>query len=199
MDRLFLPVASTRPSPLFRPFGQLGPHWVAFDIAQHGEQVLVLLNGKSLESSLPDVSASMIMLVIATHVRIENPVHPAAQVPIVNGPDNEMKVIGQEAECQDAHGDFDAGVSNRLQERLIIAVLEKDLPPRVATIDDVVTDTADRSARRPRHGGEYSQLQGRMSIKNMNVPFSFPVRRWPGPGSRHQSRAGCAESDHCAG
>src|SRR5262245_28944110 len=54
-----LPVASARPVPLLCPFHQFGTYRVPFPITQHGEQVCVLFDGKSLEASLPDVAAAM--------------------------------------------------------------------------------------------------------------------------------------------
>jgi hypothetical protein len=85
-----------------------------------------------------------------------------------------MKMIGQEAEAQDPHRDFDAGMRDGFQERLVIAVLKEHLTAGVATIDDVVTDSAHRSSRRPRHGAKLADA-GLHVNKKHECPLFFVV------------------------
>jgi hypothetical protein len=54
-DRLFFPITSTGPAPLLGPPGKFAPHRIAFDIVKDGQKMIVLLNRKGLEATLPDV------------------------------------------------------------------------------------------------------------------------------------------------
>ena len=46
---------------------------------------------------------------------------------------------------------FDASMTHRLEERLVVPILEKDLATTVAAIDDVVTNPADRGSSNAWH------------------------------------------------
>jgi len=85
--------------------------------------VLVFFDGERLETALPDVAATVMMLVVTAHMGIEHPVHPAAQIPDFFRPDHQMKVIGQQAKPQDRHGDLDTRMADGLKEGLVVAVL----------------------------------------------------------------------------
>jgi hypothetical protein len=63
---------------------------VAFDIAHHREQVPIVLDGKSLESPLTQMAAGTVMTMIPPHVRGEQPLHPAPQVAIALGPQDQV-------------------------------------------------------------------------------------------------------------
>src|SRR6266851_3020504 len=114
--------------------------------------MLVLLDRERLEAALPDVAAAVMMLVIAAHMGIEHPMHPAAQVAILLGQDGQVKVVGHEAKAQYGHRDFNASMGQGLEEGLVVGILPKHLAPAVATVDDVVTDPSDRGSRGAWHG-----------------------------------------------
>ena len=65
----------TRPRPLGRRLHELRPNGVAQDITQHGEQVGILLNGKTFEAALPDMAMTPVMPMIATHMARHPLVH----------------------------------------------------------------------------------------------------------------------------
>ena len=48
------PVGKARPLPILRLRHHLGTQGVAFDIALHGDQAIVLLNGEGPEPALPE-------------------------------------------------------------------------------------------------------------------------------------------------
>jgi hypothetical protein len=68
--------------PVLSAADQVGPQGVAFDVPQHGQQVLILLNGERLEASLPDVAAAAVMAMVPADVRGQQPLRPAAEVAV---------------------------------------------------------------------------------------------------------------------
>jgi len=47
---------------------QPSPQWIPLNVAQDGKQMVVLLNGESLKTPLPNMAAGFVVLMIATHV-----------------------------------------------------------------------------------------------------------------------------------
>lgn len=105
-----------------------------------------MLNGERLEPALPDVPAALVLFVVTANMSVLQPVHPAAQVAVLDGPDDEVKVVGHQAPSGDRHLDLDASVTDGLQEGVVVAVLVEDSVPAVAPVQDVVADTADRGS-----------------------------------------------------
>ena len=93
------------------------------------------------------VTAAAMELMIAADVGILHPVHPAAEVAIVVRPNGQVKMVGHQAIGENPHRDFNAGMAHRLEKRLVVPVLEKNLAAAVAAIDDVVTNSANRGSR----------------------------------------------------
>ena len=94
----------------------------------------------------------MIVLVVAANMGIVQPMHPAAQVAIVDRPERQMEVVGHQTVGQHAHGHFNAGMSDGLEERLVIAVFEKNLTAGIAAVDDVIANAANRGSSCAGHG-----------------------------------------------
>jgi hypothetical protein len=125
---------------------------VSLDVPQHGQQVLVLLDRKRLEASLPDMPASAVMPMIASHVAGEQPLHPAPQIAVLSRPDNQVKMIRHHAIAQHAHRQPLARPRDQPDEGRVIIVFVEDLGPRVATIEHMITNAAHRSSSCARHG-----------------------------------------------
>ena len=96
--------------------------------------MIVLLDRKHLEPPLPNMAAGAIMLVVAADVCVLQPVHPPAQIAVGDLPEHQMKVVGHQAIGQYAHRRLDASVLHRLEEGVVVAVLQKDVTPSVAPI-----------------------------------------------------------------
>src|SRR5947208_17104708 len=92
-----LPDGKARPSPKFRTLDEAGPQCVSLDVAQHLQEMLLVLDGESLEAALPNMAAGHIIAMIPAAVRSAKPVHPVAEVAILKGPKQLVKVIGQQA------------------------------------------------------------------------------------------------------
>jgi site-specific DNA recombinase len=107
--------------------------------------------GRVLEPALPDVAAAMVVLVVATDVRVQQPVHEAAQVAIGGRHHDEVEVVGHQAVAQHRHRHLDAGMGDRLEEGLVIAVLAKNFAPAVTAVDDMIADPTNRRSCGTRH------------------------------------------------
>ena len=71
----------------------LGPQRIRLDTAKHREQMLVVLNHGTLETSLPDVTGGGVVAMIALGVRHGKALHDAADRRIASRPQEQMKVI----------------------------------------------------------------------------------------------------------
>ncbi len=130
-----------------------------------------MLNGKGSKPALPQMAAALVMFVIATHVRVLQPVHPDTEITVIFRQDGQVKMVGHQAESKHGHGDFHEGMVNRLQESMIIALLVKNLAPTVAAVEHMVANAADRGSCSAGHSPNVTDNPPK-SIINMDVPFS---------------------------
>jgi hypothetical protein len=80
-----------------------GAQQILLDVSQDGQQVLILLDGERLEPTLPDMSAGVVAPQLASDVSRQVPMHPAAEIAVLVGPEREVEVIWHEAVGQDSH------------------------------------------------------------------------------------------------
>jgi hypothetical protein len=113
--------------------------------------MFVLLNGKRFEPSLPDVPARGIVAMIAADVRRQEPLHPAAQIAILPGPDDQMEMVGHEAVCEHPHPVSREAGLEQIGEGGVVPRLVKDGGAPIAAIDDVIAEAPDRGPSRARH------------------------------------------------
>jgi len=73
-------------------------------IAQHRQEVRVLLDWKALEGALPDVPAAMVVAVIATHVAGQPPLPAGAELVRLAGLHHDAEMIRQHAHGKQADG-----------------------------------------------------------------------------------------------
>jgi hypothetical protein len=102
-----------------------------------------LLDRKRFEPALPDMAARVVPPVIPSDMRRQQPLHPTTQLPIVRGPEGEMKMIGHEIVRQQAHGNTLGRLAQQIQKRLVVPIRVKHLGPGVTPIDHVVTILSD--------------------------------------------------------
>ena len=114
------------------------PARVSFDVAQDREQMLILLNGERLESSLPHVAAGAIMPRVAPHVGRCQPMHQAAEFAVLAGPKREVEMIGHQTIRQDSHRCAGVGFGNQLDECVVVVGFVKHLGASIAAIEDMV-------------------------------------------------------------
>jgi hypothetical protein len=100
--------------------------------------VFVLLDRKGFESPLPDVAGGVIMPLGAADVGREQPVHPAAQVSIPQGPERQMTMVRQHALGQNPHGIPELRFGQEVDKRVEITVFVKNAGPVIAPVQHVV-------------------------------------------------------------
>src|SRR5271157_1978360 len=110
------------------------------------------LDGKGLEPALPDVSAGMVMPLVTPDMGCQEPVHPAAQVPILGRPEGQVEMIGHQTIGQHPHGIPEGCLGNDFNERVVIPILVKDLGAGITPAQDVVAKTAGGSTGGAWHG-----------------------------------------------
>ena len=159
------------PGPLGTALDQPGPDGVAEDVAEYGEEMAVLLNGKTLEAALPDMAVAAVMPMVAAHVAGQPPLHEGTQRRLGDRPQDEMKMIGHQAEAEQLDGKLGLGRGEQLEEGGIVAVLVEDGGAAVATIEDVVGVAGPVTAGDARHAG---MLGGRRSRRQAKSSLSYP-------------------------
>jgi len=76
------PMLKARPRPFFCTLNQPSSQWISFDVPQDRKHMIILLNGKSFKTPLPDVTASLVVLVVAPYMRRQQPLHPSAEIAV---------------------------------------------------------------------------------------------------------------------
>ncbi len=109
-----------------RPDRPAQPVGIALDIPKYSKDMLIFLVLERLESTLPYVAAGAITPQIPANVGGHQPVHPAAQLAVLAGPDGQVEVVGHEAVGQDAQGRADAGLGHHVNEGLVIVGFVED-------------------------------------------------------------------------
>lgn len=135
------PPAETAPGPRLSRLGQAGTQCVSLDVANDGQQVIVRLHRKCLESPLPDAAARSAGEVIPTHMRRQQPVHPGTQIGSLTWPHQQVKVIRHQADSK--HLQFNARLRlvHQLDELTVIGSTVKHASTIVAAIDHVIALT----------------------------------------------------------
>jgi hypothetical protein len=113
--------------------------------------MIILLDRKGSESSLPDVTARFIVTMVSSDVGSHQPLHPSAEIAIIVWVKYQVEMIGHQAEADQSHGQTLTGLANEFQESLIIFRLVKHIIPRIPTINDMVNNISNRGSSRSRH------------------------------------------------
>ena len=100
--------------------------------------MLVRLHWKRLEPSLPDMPASIVMPMIATHVRRHQPLHPPAEISVFMRPQNHVKmVVHQTVPCQ-SHGHLLMSLPHEIHKRREVIIFVKHITATIAPVEDMV-------------------------------------------------------------
>ena len=90
------------------------------------------------------MAAAVVVTVIAANVGGGQPLHPHAEIAVVDRLHDEVEVIGHHAIRQHAHGEALTSVCNQTDESVVIGRLVKDLSATISAIDHVIADAAFR-------------------------------------------------------
>lgn len=141
---------------MLRVARQFRPEGISLNVTQHGQVMLVLLDGEGLEAALPDMAAAAVMPVVAAHMGGQEPLHPAAEIAVVVRPKHKMEVIGHQAVAQETHGESLAGGFKQGDEGGVIRLLMKDLSPAVPAIKNVVAPSPQRRSCSSWHSRQFT-------------------------------------------
>lgn len=111
----------------------------------------VLLNGKAFEPSLPHMSMTAVMPMVAADMTGHPPLHEGTQRSLCGRLHDQMKMIGHEAEAKEFDRVFGFGRSEQVEEGGVVALFVKHCRAAIATIQDMVGVTSDLTTRNPRH------------------------------------------------
>src|ERR1700688_3289310 len=102
--------------------------------------MIVLLNGKRLESSLVDWarSAAMMMGVPAAYMGHAQPLHIGAEGAVKLRPNNQVPVVGHQGVAHQPHGGALPGFSQNLLKSGVIGCFSKQGSPAHSRVEDVV-------------------------------------------------------------
>lgn len=134
------------PAPIGGSQDQIGSDRISLNVAHHGKQVSVLLNWKRFEPTLPDTSGCSPKLVIATHMRGEQPLHPAAEIAVLERPKYEVEVIRHQTEGENPERQALIGSFHQPNERPVVGSSVIDGRSSISSIDNVVADATFGSA-----------------------------------------------------
>ena len=175
-----LAISRTGPWPIFCLVDQICPQSVPLHIAQHSQEMLILLNRECFETPLPNAAVRAVTTVIGSNMGGEKPLHPTAQITVFVWPQQQMKVIGHQAVADNAHRPSRAGAIHQPQKMAIVGVRVENTRALIATIDDVVEESAYRCACRPWHGDMNIMTATRwQTTKSRMSPFSYGITHQP--------------------
>ena len=177
------------PAPFLGSLYEMGAQGVAFEVPQHHTEMIVLLNREGLESTLPDMSAGVVMLLIPANMSRQQPVNPPAQVPIALGPKHQMEMIGHQAVSQDSHGVPERCLGDHVEKRLKVPFLVENLSAGIAPVQYVIAVPSNRGSGCPRHGkgprqeavAPTASYFTQTTWRTTSVPFGSP---FGSPGTR---------------
>jgi hypothetical protein len=113
--------------------------------------MIVVLNDERLETSLPNVPTGAVVAVIASGMSHEQPLHPSDQVAVGVRTDHQVKMVGHQTVPEHIHGKPSAGVSDGLDECVIVPGLMENGLAAVAAVEHVIPHTANRGSGSSRH------------------------------------------------
>src|ERR1700733_5168892 len=129
---------------MLRPPHQLGPQRIAFHIAAHGQEMLIGLDWKRLETTLVKRSRSgrPVMRMSSLGVRGRQTTQELGQVAVPVWPKDQMPMIRHQTKGQNPHGQPILGLAQDLFPSSIVSRFVKDLAPAHSTVEQVVSVAA---------------------------------------------------------
>ena len=111
----------------------------------------ILLDRKAFEAALPHMTVAAVVLMVATHMTGEPPLHEVAEGIRCGGLQHEMKMVGHEAEAKALDRIAGFRVGEQMEKGAIVRVFMEDCRATVATVEHVVDMAGDLTAWDARH------------------------------------------------
>jgi len=112
----------------------------------------ILLDGKTLEPSLPHRPVTPVMLMIAPDVIGHPPLHEGIEFFTGSGRDHEMEMVGHQAEAENLNGMPGFGLAEYIKKGLVVPILSENGRAPVSTIQNMERMPSDLSSWNPWHG-----------------------------------------------
>ena len=120
---------------------------------QDGQEMAVLLNGKTFEAPLPHMPMTSVVPMVAADMTGHPPLHEAAQCSGGGRLHHQMKMIRHQTEAQHVDRMFGFRRGEQVEESGVVAIFMKDHGTAVPTIEHVVSVVGDLTAMNTWHGG----------------------------------------------
>ena len=181
--------------PIFRAMDQIRPQRISLDVTANHQKVIVISNGKALETRLVQVpfAGRMVMSVVSLRVRGCNPTQHPPHQPIFGGPQNHVPMIRHQRKRKQLNGVAFEALTQNAEECVVVFVLVKDRLPGISTIEGMVNRTGFISTLLSGHDcsrqnelfriRNESSVTDRLSVEKDPRPlFPSPHVRWCGGG-----------------
>ena len=103
--------------------------------------MIVVLDWKCLETSLPDMAAGAAMTVVATHVRSHQSLHPPTGVSVFIRPQQQVKTIGNQAVAGQPHRNSLVSFAHQRDESEKVVWFMVDIATPVPAIENVINES----------------------------------------------------------
>lgn len=113
--------------------------------------MVVLLNGKALESPLPHMAMTAIVSMIAADMTGHPPLHEGAKGGVRDRLNDEMKMIRHQTESKEFDGMLGFCRGEQVEEGGVVARLMEDCRAAVPAIQDMIGVPGYLTTRNPRH------------------------------------------------
>lgn len=144
--------SAARPRPVDGMLHQPSANRIPEHIAERREEMAVLLDRKTFESTLPHMPMTAVMPMVATDMAGHPPLHEEAQGYLSGRLHNQMEMIGHEADAEELDGVFGFCRGEQVEECGVVAVLVEDRRTTVPTIQNMVGVPGHLSGWNTRHG-----------------------------------------------
>ncbi len=128
--------------------------------------MVILLNGKNLEPSLPDLATASVMAVIAADMAGHPPLHERIECLPGGGLQHEVKMIRHETEAEYLKGKFPFRHGEQAEERGVVALLLEDDGTTVAATENMAGVPSDLTTRNPRYGNYGTEKGNQDAMEN---------------------------------
>lgn len=162
----------TRPGPVDCPIYQVRTHGILQHIANDREKMRVLLNRKTLEAALPDMAMTVVVPMVAPYVAGHPPLHKGADCSPTGWLEDEVEMIGHQAEGKNVNGMSGFSRSEEVHEGPIIPICIKHRGAAIASIEDMEGMTGEVPSWNARHGREGPREWGVRHEKSSLSPLS---------------------------
>lgn len=128
---------------MLRPTHQFRSHGIALDVAQHGHQVIVILQRKRLETPLPHMARTVVVAIVSLGMSRQEPLDPPSEVGIAVRPEHQVKVVWHQTIAKKIHLKSLLSFDHPIDESIVVRGLVKHRLAAIPAIQSVVDHPSD--------------------------------------------------------